>query len=150
MIGFFLSSDQMHTRFDSMVLPFSYWMLHQMNECSQNFWKNDMRDPVDFAKRFIDLLKWITADDHRQVIVLNFAYYDFALIQKIYTRFYHIEVLCFLNDRPSPRSSFCWVYTFNSSLNSLSRSGWRLQCLWLRSFKSLQPYPHWTRHSELI
>ena len=58
----------------------------------QNFWKNDMRTVVDFAKRFIDLLKWITADDHRQVIVLNFAYYDFALIQKIYTRFYHIEV----------------------------------------------------------
>lgn len=51
-----------------------------------------MRTVVDFAKRFIDLLKWITAEDHRQVIVLNFAYYDFALIQKIYTRFYHIEV----------------------------------------------------------
>ncbi len=46
---------------------------------------------VGFAKRFLELLKWITTDEHRQVIVLNFAYYDFALIQKIYIRFYHIK-----------------------------------------------------------
>ena len=59
-----------------------------MLDAYQNFWKNDMRTVVHFAKRFIDLLKWITTDEHRQVIVLNFAYYDFALIQKLISIFH--------------------------------------------------------------
>eukprot|EP01083_Nonionella_stella_P069596 185614_1 len=89
----------------------------KIEDAYQNFWKNDMRTVVQFAKRFIDLLKWITTDDHRQVIVLNFAYYDFALIQKIYTRFYHIESIV---KRMQIAMSVIEIFQITPTLSSLN------------------------------
>merc|ERR1719361_1207597 len=89
----------------------------KIEDAYQNFWKNDMRTVVRFAKRFIDLLKWITTDEHRQVIVLNFAYYDFALIQKIYTRFYHIESIV---KRMQIAMSVIEIFQITPTLSSLN------------------------------
>merc|ERR1712032_969896 len=89
----------------------------KIEDAYQNFWKNDMRTVVRFAKRFIELLKWITTEDHRQVIVLNFAYYDFALIQKIYTRFYHIESIV---KRMQIAMSVIEIFQITPTLSSLN------------------------------
>ena len=54
------------------------------DECSQ-------LDISIFSRKYVRLLKWMHSRDHRPLIVLNFAYYDYALIQRIYYQFYHCQ-----------------------------------------------------------
>eukprot|EP00485_Elphidium_margaritaceum_P018762 CAMPEP_0202731330 /NCGR_PEP_ID=MMETSP1385-20130828/187096_1 /ASSEMBLY_ACC=CAM_ASM_000861 /TAXON_ID=933848 /ORGANISM="Elphidium margaritaceum" /LENGTH=478 /DNA_ID=CAMNT_0049397625 /DNA_START=28 /DNA_END=1461 /DNA_ORIENTATION=+ len=101
----------------------------KIEDAYQNFWKNDMRTVVRFAKRFIELLKWITTEEHRQLIVLNFAYYDFALIQKIYTRFYHTESIV---KRMQIAMAVIEIFQITPTLSSLNDA----QCIHLHKIQS--------------
>ncbi|ETO25552.1 hypothetical protein RFI_11585 [Reticulomyxa filosa] len=48
-------------------------------------------DKIQFCKQYLRALQWLNKRENRESIILNFAYYDFTFVQKIYRVFFVTE-----------------------------------------------------------